>query len=169
MPRPRSGCSPRRCRRRRRRSADMARSLAALALILLVALWSGPALAAHFILINLDGPGEGFNDPTPVAPVGGNDGTTLGQQRLNVFETAGAIWGTYLQSDVDIIVGANFDPLTPCDSTSGVLGSAGAANAASDFTNAPIANTWYSIALANKLAGTDLAAGQNDITARFNS
>ena len=147
----------------------MTRSLAALALILLVALWSGPALAAHFILINLDGPGEGFNDPTPVAPVGGNDGTTLGQQRLNVFETAGAIWGTYLQSDVDIIVGANFDPLTPCDSTSGVLGSAGAANAASDFTNAPIANTWYSIALANKLAGTDLVAGQNDITARFNS
>jgi len=114
----------------------MARPLAALAAVVLIALWSGPALAAHFILINLDGPGEGFNDPTPVAPIGGNDGTTLGQQRLKVFETAGAIWGTYLQSDVDFVVQANFDPLTPCDSTGGVLGSAGAINAASDFTNA---------------------------------
>jgi len=147
----------------------MARRVAALATVVLIALWSGPALAAHFILINLDGPGEGFNDPTPVAPIGGNDGTTLGQQRLKVFETAGAIWGTYLQSDVDIVVQANFDPLTPCDSTGGVLGSAGAVNAASDFTNAPIANTWYSIALANKLNGTDLTPGQNDISARFNS
>ena len=147
----------------------MARSLAALAALVLIAMWSGPALAAHFILINLDGPGEGFNDPTPVAPVGGNDGTTLGQQRLNVFETAGAIWGSYLQSDVDIVVEANFDPLTPCDSTSGVLGSAGAVNAASDFANAPIANTWYSIALANKIAGTDLQPGASDISARFNS
>jgi PA domain-containing protein/flagellar hook capping protein FlgD len=147
----------------------MARSLAAFAALVLIALWAGQALAAHFILINLDGPGEGFNDPTPVAPIGGNDGTTLGQQRLKVFETAGAIWGTYLQSDVDIVVQANFDALTPCDTTGGVLGSAGAINAASDFPNAPIANTWYSIALANKLNGADLAPGQNDISARFNS
>ena len=28
----------------------------------------------------------GFNDPTPVAPVGGNPGTTLGQQRFNVYQ-----------------------------------------------------------------------------------
>ena len=147
----------------------MVRSLGALFAAMLLAACAGPACAAHFILINLDGPGEGFNDPTPVAPVGGNDGATLGQQRLKVFQTAGAIWGTYLQSDIDIVVEARFDPLTPCDSTSGVLGSAGAVNAASDFTNAPIANTWYSIALANKLSGTDLAPGQSDITARFNS
>jgi hypothetical protein len=147
----------------------MARSLGALVLAMVLVAWADSASAAHFILINLDGAGEGFNDPTPVAPIGGNDGTTRGQQRLKVFETAGAIWGTYLQSDVDIIVEANFDPLTPCDTTSGVLGSAGATNAASDFTNAPIANTWYSIALANKLSGSDLAPGQNDIAAHFNS
>jgi PA domain-containing protein len=147
----------------------MARSLGVLVAAILLAAWAGPASAAHFILINLDGPGEGFNDPTPVAPVGGNDGTTLGQQRLKVFQTAGAIWGTYIQSNVDIVVEANFDPLTPCDTTSGVLGSAGAVNAASDFTNATIANTWYSIALANKLSGSDLAPGQSDIAAHFNS
>jgi len=125
--------------------------------------------AATFNLINLDAAGEGFNDPTPVAPVGGNPGTTLGQQRLNVFNQACFIWGQYLQSNVTIQVQANFDPLTPCDSTIGVLGSAGAVSQASDFSGALIANTWYSIALANKLAGSDLAPSSSDISARFNS
>ncbi|MGE5178090.1 MAG: PA domain-containing protein [Bacteroidota bacterium] len=140
---------------------------AAIAALLLVL--AAHADAATFTLNNLDGVGEGFNDPTPVAPVGGNPGTTLGQQRINVFLTAGRIWGAYLPDNVNIVINANFDPLTPCDSTSGVLGSAGAATIASDFTNAPVANTWYSIALANKIAGTDLAAGTPDIVAHFNS
>ena len=38
--------------------------------------------AATITVVNMDGAGEGFNDPTPVAPVGGNPGTTLGAQRL---------------------------------------------------------------------------------------
>ncbi len=38
--------------------------------------------AAEFTILNNDGPGEGLNDLTPVAPVGGNSGTTLGQQRM---------------------------------------------------------------------------------------
>lgn len=138
----------------------------AAALILAAAPGAG---AATFTLVNLDGPGEGFNDPTPVAPVGGNNGTTLGQQRLNVFLEAGKIWGTYLQDVVTIRVEARFDPLSPCDSISGVLGSAGAITLASDFPGAPLTNTWYSIALANKLAGSDLAPTANDIQARFNS
>src|SRR6266850_359510 len=125
--------------------------------------------AATFQLVNLDGAGEGFNDTTPVAPIGGNEGTTLGQQRLNVFTTAGIIWGQTLPSNVTIRVEARFDALSPCDSTSGVLGSAGAISQASDFSGALVANTWYSIALANKLAGTDLAPGTGDITAQFNS
>lgn len=125
--------------------------------------------AATFEFINLDGPGEGFNDTTPVAPIGGNPGTTRGQQRLNVFKTAGLIWGALLPSNVVIRVEARFDPLTPCDASGGVLGSAGAITVASDFAGALQSNTWYSIALANKLAGTDLAPTANDITARFNS
>src|SRR5690242_19174650 len=45
---------------------------------------SAPArAAATIVIVNLNAPGEGFNDPTPAAPVGGNTGTTLGQQRLN--------------------------------------------------------------------------------------
>lgn len=46
-------------------------------------------------IINNDGPNEGFNDPTPVLPEGGNPGTTLGQQRLNVFNYAAGIGGHF--------------------------------------------------------------------------
>jgi hypothetical protein len=119
-------------------------------------------------LVNMDQPGEGFNDPTPVTPVGGNPGCTLGAQRLNVFLEACAIWGTILPSTVAIRVEAHFEAL-PCDATSGILGGANIVTEASDFAGAPIANTWYAIALANKLAGTDLAPGYNDIAAVFNS
>ena len=34
---------------------------------------------------------------------------------------------------------------------------------------APLANTWYHVALANKLANTDLVPAQDDITASFSS
>jgi hypothetical protein len=144
-------------------------ALLAATLIALSAFAVPAARAANFILVNLDGAGEGFNDPTPATPVGGNPGTTVGEQRLNVFNTAVTIWGQILPSTVTIRVDARFDPLTPCDSTSGVLGSAGAVSEAHDFAGAPIANTWYSVALANKLAGIDLSPGASDITAQFNS
>ena len=55
---------------------------------------AAPAVEAAVIrVINNDNPGEGFNDPTPVAPVGGNTGTTLGQQRLIAFQTCGGHLG----------------------------------------------------------------------------
>jgi len=145
----------------------MRRILLALAVAVGLAV-APPAHAGTFTLHNLDGPGEGFNDATPVSPVGGNPGTTLGQQRINVFKTAGLIWGSILPDHVTIDIDANFDPLTPCDSTSGVLGSAGASSQASDFSGALVANTWYSIALANKLANTDMDPS-SDIVAHFNS
>src|SRR5436309_11788584 len=84
-----------------------------------------PAAASTITIINADGAGEGFNDPTPATPVGGNLGTTVGAQRLNVFQHAANIWAGYLPSNVEIKVRATFDPLTPCDSVSGVLGRAG--------------------------------------------
>lgn len=151
---------------RRLRGAGRAAAILFAAASLLAAPVAG---AATFTLINLDGPGEGFNDPTPVAPVGDNPGTTLGQQRLNVFRAAGNIWGAILPDNVTIRVEARFDALAPCDSVSGVLGSAGAVTLASDFAGAPLSGTLYPIALANKLAGTDLAPTVSDITARFNS
>ncbi|GIU82857.1 MAG: carboxypeptidase regulatory-like domain-containing protein [Acidobacteria bacterium] len=123
---------------------------------------------ANITIINNDGPNEGFNDPTPVSPEGGNNGTTLGQQRLNVFNFAAQIWGAFLDSSVTIQVRSNFDPLT-CTSTSAVLGSAGTIYVIRDFTNAQLTNTWYHAALANKQAGTDLSTTNPDIQATFNS
>jgi hypothetical protein len=133
-------------------------------LLLLVAV---PLHAATFTIVNTDAPGEGFNDPTAAVPVGGNTGTTLGEQRLIVFQTAAAIWGSILPSSVEIRVQASFDPLS-CSAGGGVLGSAGPIAVESDFAGAPLSATWYHIALANKLAGVDLDPG-DDIRARFNS
>ena len=81
--------------------------------------------AATIIIVNNDAAGEGFNDPTPRAPVGGNPGTTLGDQRLYVFQYAANIWGSILPSNVTIVVRAQFAAQT-CTATSAVLGSAGA-------------------------------------------
>ena len=54
----------------------------ALAVAMLAALAAASsAQAADIILVNLDGAAEGYNDTTVVAPVGGNPGTTRGQQR----------------------------------------------------------------------------------------
>lgn len=124
--------------------------------------------AAVIRIINTDGPGEGFNDPTPATPVGGNHGTTLGAQRLVVFQTAANIWGQTLSSGVEIRVEASFDPL-PCSMTSGILGAGSAINLYANFSAVPFANTWYPSALANRIAGRDLEAGVNDIAVAFNS
>lgn len=140
----------------------------ALALALACATCAAQA-AASITIVNLNAAGEGFNDPTPVAPVGGNAGTTLGQQRLLAFQHAANIWGATLTSSVTIRVGASFMPLS-CTATTAVLGSAGANDIFSDFPGAGRAGTWYPSALASKLAGSDQSAATDPhIVARFNS
>lgn len=126
------------------------------------------ASAATITIVNNDGAGEGFNDPTPVAPIGGNPGTTVGQQRLFVFQHAANIWGAALPSAVPILVNAQFNPQT-CTATSAVLGSAGPVTVWRDFAGAGIAAHWYHVALANRLYGSDLDAATYDINATFNS
>jgi len=126
------------------------------------------AQAATITVVNNDDAGEGFNDPTAVAPVGGNPGSTLGLQRLIAFQQAANIWGALLSSPVTIRIAARFDPLT-CNATSAILGSAGPITFFRDFTGAPQATTWYAVALANALRGIDLDPGSDDITATFNS
>lgn len=147
----------------------MKRNVACLGLAALVlSLCSFPAYgAATIVIINGDAAGVGFNDPTPVAAVGGNPGLTIGAQRLNVFNQAASIWGAALNSNVTINVFATWTALT-CSSTSAVLGSAGAIEIYRDFANAPFAGTWYHVALANRLTQTDLNPAQNDIQANFN-
>lgn len=140
----------------------------AVALAALVVATAVPLQAATITLVNHDGPGEGFNDPTPVAPVGGNPGTTLGQQRLIAFQYAADIWGAVLYSDVEILVAASFDPLS-CSASSATLGGAGPETVHRDFANAPEPDTWYTQAQANSHAGFDLDPTIEDIFAIFNS
>jgi hypothetical protein len=111
--------------------------------------------------------GVGFNDPTAVAPVGGNIGTTLGQQRLNAFQAAANKWGSTLVSSVPIRIRAQWTALS-CTASSAVLGSAGATEVIRDFPGAPVAGHWYGKALASKLYHTDLDPATADISANFN-
>jgi uncharacterized repeat protein (TIGR01451 family) len=136
---------------------------------LIAALASAPVLANSQIIIhNVNDPGVGFNDPTPATPVGGNPGTTIGEQRLIAFQYAATVWGASLKSTVPIVIDASFTPLQ-CDATSAVLGAAAPNARESDFTGAPQSNTWYPVALANSKAGTDLDTRESDIVANFNS
>ncbi len=126
--------------------------------------------SATIVILNNDAAGVGFNDPTPVAPVGNNTGTTLGQQRLNAFQFAANIWGATLNSTQTIIIRADWPANPSCTSTTATLGSAGASFIFRDFPNAPVAGTWYSVALANALSGSDLntVPGTQEINAHFN-
>ncbi|OYU99212.1 MAG: hypothetical protein CFE45_13745 [Burkholderiales bacterium PBB5] len=118
------------------------------------------AQATTITIFNRDPAGVGFNDETPVLPVGGNTGTTLGQQRLNVYKHVAAIWEAAIQSNVEIVVSAGWEALT-CTATSATLGSAGAWNIWRDFPGAT-PNRWYPQALANKIAGVNLTDGIPD-------
>jgi hypothetical protein len=153
----------------------MQKKLLILTLCSLLAIFFVPSAfgSATVTIVNVDGPGEGFNDQTPVKKVGGNPGKTLGQQRLIAFQFAADIWGSTLTSNVPIRIQASFDPL-PCTAASAVLGAAGTIQIVANFPGAQFRDTWYHIALANKLAGQDLIpgpAGSNadDIVAFFNS
>lgn len=121
-------------------------------------------------IINLDGPGEGFNDTTPVAPVGGNPETTLGAQRLFAFNYAASLWAQQLDSNVTIRIQAAFNPLG-----ASVLGSAGTIQIFRDFTPVGLypgpqfPATWYGGALADKRAGFDLGTTSADINTQFSS
>ena len=121
--------------------------------------WGTFASAAKIEIVNSDEPGVGFNDPTPAVPVGGNTGTTLGQQRLNAYQRALDLWGSVLKSKVTIHVVGSFRPFTADLCAGNVLAQAGAVQIMSNFPNAPRQNVWYGVALANALAGEDLAPG----------
>ena len=111
---------------------------------------------APVFLVGLDDPGTGFDDPTPVEPVGGNLGTTLGEQRIIVLQTALEQWGRLVGNTVPIVALAAFADL-PCDAEAGTAVLAGARPTLifSDFPGAR-PNTWYHSALADEIAGFEL-------------
>jgi PA domain len=117
---------------------------------------------AKLTIYNADaGTGKGFDDATPAAPVGGNTGTTIGQQRLNVFNYVTGIWGKALDSASEIKIYASFAPLS-CTATAGTLGGTSVSWWVANFPGAPFTNTWYHVSLASKLAGGDLESFPGD-------
>ncbi len=86
------------------------------------------------------------------------------------FQYAVDIWSTILVSDVPIRVNASFQALPP-----NVLGSAGPTFIFSDFDESVKPDTWYISALADAIAGEDLAETMDsvpdaaDLRARFSS
>jgi hypothetical protein len=135
----------------------------------------GIASAADIIVVNSDaGTGRGLDDPTPATPVGGNPGTTRGEQIRNVFQYVANAWGSVLQSNVPIYNPTTFSNSMTCAATSAVLGSSGANTAYAFNAPAPAGATagiWYHVALADALAGTDLdvASGKAANTPKINS
>ena len=158
-------------------------SAALLALAICLMSWQ-LARATTIRVVNLDGADEGFNDASPVSPVGGNSGTTLGQQRLIAAQYAADIWADLISSKVPILVDAKFDAPNPnppdpnitpdplnrldCTNNPPVIATAEPKTYHGNFAKAPKTNIWYPQALANSLAGTDLST-TSDIRAYFNS
>ena len=135
---------------------------------------AAPAFAdATVFLINGDAPGVGLNDPTPRAPVAGNTGTTVGQQRLIALQHAADIWGSQLDSPVPIGLIVSFGERA-CTPTGAVLASAGAWDAFANFPAVgnfpgPVRpDTWHHSALADKRAGAEVSPGEPDAVAIFN-
>lgn len=132
------------------------------------------AAAADVRIINKDAAGVGLNDLTPTSPVGGNQGTTRGEQARIVFTFAANMWGAVLKSDVPVMVDASFKALQ-CDPTGAgvVLGSTGTLGYANftDSASLPAGaklNIWYPGALVNMYLGTDATPTQSDMSMSFN-
>ena len=149
---------------------NLLKKLPALALsifITLIASAEGSA-QANIVILNGDAPGVGFNDTTAVAPVGGNTGTTRGQQRLIAAERAANIWGASLVSGPTITIRVTWTTTLTCTSTSGTLAAAGNnSNIFRDFAGAE-PGFWYGNALANALSNLDRNGAAHEINAQFN-
>ncbi|MDK2777442.1 MAG: tandem-95 repeat protein [Pseudomonadota bacterium] len=124
------------------------------------------AVHADIVIVNGDSAGEGLNDPTPATAAGGNSGTTVGEQRLNVFSEAAGILNATFSISQTIAVNAQFNSLT-CNASSGVLGSAGPTYSYSAVEDG--VGTVYPIGLANEHFATDLIPAAEEIQATFNA
>ena len=120
---------------------------------------------ASLVITVVDDPGVGFNDTKAATPVGGNSGTTVGAQRLKVFQAAADAWGRVLESTVPITIEASFAPLA-CTASGAVAGQA-APYAVSDYPGLPTTGA-YPVALANRILGKDISPTHPDIEAQFN-
>lgn len=112
--------------------------------------------------------GKFFSNTTKVLPVGGNMGSTLGEQRREVFKRVGKIWGSKINSNNEIVVAVEAKHFG-CDPGGYALAAAGPTSFSVNFAHAPFKNTLYPIALANTLANTDLQPKRPDIEVVINA
>ena len=113
----------------------------------------------------VDDAGGGFGtraDPVTATFIVTYTGFTA--QAQAAFQKAVDIWSTRLVSAVPIRINANWVSMS-----GNALGSAGPRSIVSGFVNAPNPNLYYSIAIANSLAGVDLIPSQPDMDLNFNS
>ncbi len=95
----------------------------------------------------------------------GDTCTTWPDEAKTSFETAVSVWSTRVISSVPITIDACWATNLP----TGVLGHAGSLSEYQNFTNAPLPNTFYKVALANALAGSKLNVGQSDMYIAYSS
>lgn len=152
-------------------SADRMKSLVkplAVAALMGGALFAQQAFAQANIIVNFTNTGTvGYNDPTPVSPVGGNPATTLGEQRRFATQHAANLWAATLTSDATIRINAQFTAQS-CTETSATLGSAGPIGNFRNFPEASFQDTWYPSALRNKLVGSEASPGAAQLQINFN-
>jgi len=138
------------------------------AIALVAGLAAQSVFAAATIVVNFTNTGTvGYNDPTPALPVGGNPGTTLGEQRRLATQHAANLWAATLTSNAAIRINAQFTAQS-CTETSATLGSAGPIGNFRNFPDAPFQDTWYPSALRNKLAGNEAQPGSAQLQINFN-
>ncbi len=102
---------------------------------------------------------------TPTANIQVNyNGSGWTAEAQNAFEYAVSIWETLIESNIVIVVDADFSSLG-----TGVLGGAGTTTIHRNFSGATYANTWYAAALANTISGVDLNGSEAEISASFNN
>ncbi|SIT20287.1 hypothetical protein SAMN05421686_11824, partial [Thalassolituus maritimus] len=94
---------------------------------------------AEIVFVNSDEANEGLNDLTPVEPVGGNSGETIGQQRAIVLQAAADIIEDALDISAPLEISIDFKSLTCTTSsdgsTSAILGVAGPTGIATDIAS----------------------------------
>ncbi len=113
---------------------------------------------------NADNAGFGFNDTTPFnLRATGNTATTLGQARLNAIQYAVNKLSNRLNSAVNIDVNVRFESLKG-DSTGAILAGALSIRFYQNFQGAPISNTLYHGAIAEKISGINLNGNSSGIS-----
>ena len=124
--------------------------------------------AATFNIIPLN---DGFEDPTPFPGAPGNNATTLGEARANLFNAVLSGWADVLDSPVPIDVEVAWIPL-PCSPQGAALAAAGPIQVfgTEDPGTLPFILTWYHMAHAEAITGAPQSSvGLNDIQVVINS